>query len=265
MQTQSTHITFMVIYVLLFSKKEVFYYFSVFLQKGKYHFEKTEQTNGKYKNWSDFMKKLSSSGSFFLLLAGAFIVMFFSAFFLTRYSAAPQTSALSEPNETHSPVPAIVPESSSKQESPTPVITPSPEPDPAVTSMTVPAAGVITQKHSPETVVYSKTTDEWCVHCGIDISGEQTQVLAAAKGQVETVSEDGLLGTCVVLSHTGGLETKYYGLKQVFLTEGQSVEEGEPIGLTGSASPGEAAEGTHLHFEVWNQDEPLNPEDFFTE
>jgi len=38
------------------------------------------------------------------------------------------------------------------------------------------------------------------------------------------------------------------------------VDVGEPIAIIGNT--GELSSGTHLHFELWHQGTPLNPEEF---
>ena len=214
------------------------------------------------------MKKISASKAFFLLLSIAFIVMFFSAFLLTRYSAIYQTGtqkqSQEEPKSGTVPVvhstPTVMPSPTQAPEQPSPTPEPSPQP---VTSLLIPANGTISQTHAMETLVYSETTGDWSTHNGIDISGPQTEVKAAAPGIITQVSSDGILGQCVIIDHPGGLQTRYYGMKQTYAVLNQSVSAGEVIGLTGTAAPKEVKLGTHLHFEVWKNDVPLDPQDFF--
>lgn len=215
------------------------------------------------------MKKMSASKSFFLLLTVAFIVMFFSAFFLTRYSAVNQVDMAQkttpEPAEPQGMVP-VIRSTPTAVPTPTSTVTPTPTPTPtpaSVTSLMIPAEGKITKTHSTEKLSYSKTTGDWSIHCGIDISGPQTEVKAAAMGVVTEVREDNLLGACVIIDHPGGLQTRYYGMEETYVTLQTNVVAGDFIGITGTAAPSETAEGTHLHFEVWKNNKSLNPEDFF--
>ncbi len=213
------------------------------------------------------MKKMSSSKSFFLLLALAFIVMFFSSFLLTRYSTNYQVETVQQPTPEKSESKGMVPVVRSTpttvpSSTPTPEPTPTPSPQ-AVTSLIIPTEGTITKTHSTEKLSYSKTTGDWSIHCGIDISGPQTEVKAAAMGVITEIKKDGLLGSCVIIDHPGGLQTRYYGMEETYVTLNQNVVTGDILGLTGTASPSEAAEGTHLHFEVWKNNKSLNPEDFF--
>ncbi|MBE7043477.1 MAG: M23 family metallopeptidase [Ruminococcaceae bacterium] len=211
------------------------------------------------------MKKQSPSKTFFLLLSVSFAVMFFSAFLLTRYSSTYDAETIQESTPSPQGMVPVVRSSPTMMptENPTPIpSTPSPTPI-EINTLIKPADGTITKQHSVEKLSYSKTTGDWCVHYGIDISGPQTEVIAAARGVVSVISENSLLGNCIIIDHADGLQTKYYGMEKIYVKPNQSIETGDPLGLTGTASPGEAAEGTHLHFEVWKNNQPLNPEDFF--
>ena len=211
------------------------------------------------------MKQTSSSKSFFLLLAISFILMFFSAFFLTRYSSIYKMTQVPTPtpSKPYGTIPAV---QSTPTAIPTPSTTPTPTPSPTpdiVTSLIPPADGTITKTHSTEKLSYSKTTGDWSIHCGIDISGSDKNVKASARGTISEITENGIMGSCITIDHPGGLQTKYYGLKNIKVEKNQNVVTGDILGIMGNASPSEASEGTHLHFEVWKYGKACNPEDFF--
>lgn len=93
-------------------------------------------------------------------------------------------------------------------------------------------------------------------HDGLDIGGPTgVSVLAAAAGTViyagwRKKGTDGAAGGIVVwISHGGGtLYTTYNHLSAVTVKIGQHVTAGQRVGSIGETG---AAEGTHLHFEVW--------------
>jgi murein DD-endopeptidase MepM/ murein hydrolase activator NlpD len=93
-------------------------------------------------------------------------------------------------------------------------------------------------------------------HDGLDIGGPTgVPVLAAAAGTViyagwRKKGTDGAAGGIVVwISHGGGtLYTTYNHLSAVTVKIGQHVTAGQRVGSIGETG---AAEGTHLHFEVW--------------
>ena len=129
---------------------------------------------------------------------------------------------------------------------------------------TTPVPGSSIQEYSMEALSYNETTRDWRVHNGIDYAAEAgTQVCAAADGQVYTVYEDDSLGYTVVIRHAGGYTTCYSSLSQeICVQSGDTVTMGQTIGYVGSSALVETTMGSHLHFSVTYQDEPMNPADF---
>lgn len=91
-------------------------------------------------------------------------------------------------------------------------------------------------------------------HTGIDYGcPEGTQILASAGGQVMAAgwAEDGF-GFRVIIRHSADRSTLYAHLSRVDVTVGQTVEQSQQVGLSGSTG---YATGPHLHFEArrrWN-------------
>lgn len=100
---------------------------------------------------------------------------------------------------------------------------------------------------------------------GIDISredGEAFDVTASLSGTVTEVKEDPLYGNVVEISHENEVSTVYASLADVQVQAGAEVSQGDVLGTAGSNSFGQAS-GVHVHFEVRNNGEPVNPEAFF--
>lgn len=109
--------------------------------------------------------------------------------------------------------------------------------------------------------VYSKTMGDWRTHNGIDFSGEEGgAVVAIAYGDVISVYEDTIFGTCVLIDHGNGVTAKYCGLNKDTLTvnENTTVNAETVIGYLGEV-PGEKMEGAHLHFEITHNGEIVEP------
>jgi murein DD-endopeptidase MepM/ murein hydrolase activator NlpD len=93
-------------------------------------------------------------------------------------------------------------------------------------------------------------------HSGLDVGGAKwgAPVVAAAAGTViyagrRKAGTDGAAGGIVVwISHGGTLYTTYNHLSAVTVKAGQHVEAGQQVGAIGATG---AADGAHLHFEVW--------------
>ena len=96
-------------------------------------------------------------------------------------------------------------------------------------------------------------------HWGMDIAGRRgTPVSAAADGHVLFAGWTYDDGNMVILSHSGGYVTVYKH-NQALLTSAQAtVERGEVIALLGTS--GTTSSGPHLHFEVWKDGVPRDPE-----
>ena len=98
---------------------------------------------------------------------------------------------------------------------------------------------------------------EECFHYGVDIAGEEGATVSCfADGTVGTVGESNILGNYVTVNHEGGFSTLYAHCSAIAVSTGQRVQKGEVIasvGATGNAT------GPHLHFEVHDGGQYLNP------
>ncbi|HEY2665696.1 MAG TPA: M23 family metallopeptidase [Actinomycetota bacterium] len=121
-------------------------------------------------------------------------------------------------------------------------------------TLTLPVAGPVTSPFGPRT---SPTTGVQEFHEGIDIGAPQgTPIRAAASGTVTFAGQMSGYGNIVILSHAGGLETRYAHQSAMSVTAGQTVAAGEVIGAVGAT--GEAT-GPHLHFEVRRNGVAVDP------
>lgn len=95
-------------------------------------------------------------------------------------------------------------------------------------------------------------------HFGMDFAGKRgTPVYAAADGRVVFAGWSPDDGNLLILQHSGGYVTVYKH-NQVLLTSAQtSVSRGEAIALLGTS--GKTSLGPHLHFEVWKDGIPRDP------
>jgi murein DD-endopeptidase MepM/ murein hydrolase activator NlpD len=97
-------------------------------------------------------------------------------------------------------------------------------------------------------------------HLGVDIVALQgTPIVAAAKGRVTFVGNQGEYGLLVVVDHGYGYVTRYAHASRVLVKEGQPVERGDMIALVGSTG---LAMGPHLHYEVLVDGRHVNPRRF---
>ncbi|PIR49076.1 hypothetical protein COU80_01540 [Candidatus Peregrinibacteria bacterium CG10_big_fil_rev_8_21_14_0_10_55_24] len=100
-------------------------------------------------------------------------------------------------------------------------------------------------------------------HWGIDIPVEQRSIIrAAADGVVETVADNGMGFSYIVLRHEGGA-TLYGHVSGFLVHEGDQVREGSGIaisgGMPGTPGAGPLSTGPHLHFEVFEDGTHVDP------
>ena len=124
-----------------------------------------------------------------------------------------------------------------------------------------PVSGEILKDFANETLVYSKTLDEWTTHLGIDIKGDKTSIVKASEdGTVESIKNDPRYGLTVTISHTDGFKTVYSNLLTAeFVSEGASVSKGDTIGTIGETASFEILDECHLHFEMYKDETAVNP------
>jgi murein DD-endopeptidase MepM/ murein hydrolase activator NlpD len=86
------------------------------------------------------------------------------------------------------------------------------------------------------------------VHQGLDFrAGTGTPVMAANGGRVVLAQDLFFEGNCIVLDHGQGLLTLYLHLSEFKVKEGDQVERGQLIGLSGGTG---RVTGPHLHWAV---------------
>jgi len=192
-----------------------------------------------------------------------------------------------EPEVTPTPEPEVTP-TPEPEATPTPEPEATPTPEPEATPTPKPEA---TPTPKPEQVPGYEVTENdrngdflWPVpgygtvsqgydatkHTGIDISAEQgIAVIAAADGTVShiqtwdgsTTTGDQSYGNMVQITHADERTTLYAHLSKVLVSSGDSVSAGETIGYVGNTGN---ADGAHLHFEVRQSGQTVDPRPFIT-
>jgi len=98
-------------------------------------------------------------------------------------------------------------------------------------------------------------------HLAIDIVAKQHEpVKAVADGTVVFSSWTQDTGYVIAIQHSGNLLSMYKHNSDLLKNVGNFVSAGEVISITGNT--GELTSGPHLHFELWYNGNPINPEEF---
>ncbi|MFA0815535.1 MAG: M23 family metallopeptidase [Anaerofustis sp.] len=99
-------------------------------------------------------------------------------------------------------------------------------------------------------------------HNGVDIGAARgTPIQAAGRGTVILASWYSTFGNCVIIDHGYGYKTLYGHMSKILVSEGDTVEKGDVIGLVGSTG---FSTGNHLHFGVMLNGTYVNPLDYIT-
>ncbi len=95
-------------------------------------------------------------------------------------------------------------------------------------------------------------------HEGLDIAVDfGTPVTATADGIVIWAAPHGGYGNAVVIYHSNGITTRYGHLSKITVEAGQRVRRGDQVGNVGSTG---RSTGPHVHYEVRENDQPVDPQ-----
>ncbi len=99
-------------------------------------------------------------------------------------------------------------------------------------------------------------------HNGIDLTAPKgTNIYASADGTVvQAAYTTGGFGKKIFIDHGFGYKTLYGHCSKILVEKGQQVKRGEVIGLVGNTG---LSKGAHLHYEVWVNNKPVNPINYY--
>lgn len=94
-------------------------------------------------------------------------------------------------------------------------------------------------------------------HKGVDFAMPMgTPVLAVGDGEVVVSKHSGGAGNYVAIRHGRQYMTRYMHLKKLLVKPGEKVKRGDRIALSGNTG---RSTGPHLHFEIWINNQAVNP------
>jgi murein DD-endopeptidase MepM/ murein hydrolase activator NlpD len=118
--------------------------------------------------------------------------------------------------------------------------------------------------HSPRSSGFGVRLDPFtgrpAFHSGLDFAGSLwTPVYATAPGVISFTGVRNGYGNTVEIDHGRGFKTRYAHLEAITVQVGQEVAVGQRIGAIGSTG---RSTGPHLHYEIWVNGRPQNPDRF---
>ncbi len=113
-------------------------------------------------------------------------------------------------------------------------------------------AGIISDKFNPR-----------INHYGLDLVARKDEpIRCVADGTVILASWTHDTGHVITVQHAGNLVSVYKHNSVLLKKEGNLVKAGEAIAIIGNS--GQLTTGPHLHFELWHNSNPVDPEQFIS-
>ena len=98
-------------------------------------------------------------------------------------------------------------------------------------------------------------------HYGVDIViPENSPVHSISEGIVVFSEWTSTTGFVIIIEHLNGLTSIYKHNSSIVKNQGDRVDTGEIIAFSGDT--GSLTTGPHLHFELWHQGEPVDPQSY---
>jgi murein DD-endopeptidase MepM/ murein hydrolase activator NlpD len=109
--------------------------------------------------------------------------------------------------------------------------------------------------------IYQGTKIDQQVHLGYDLAVTQhVGVQASNDGRVVYAAPLGIYGNCIVVDHGYGLQTIYGHLSRIDVHEGDTVKQGQVMGLSGMTG---MAGGDHIHFAMQLDGVQIDPKEWW--
>ncbi|MGN1206197.1 MAG: peptidoglycan DD-metalloendopeptidase family protein [Eubacterium sp.] len=128
------------------------------------------------------------------------------------------------------------------------------------TGLLWPVEGDILIEYSADKLVFFPTLSQYKTNPAMIIASEVGEsVKASAAGVVKSIEKNEETGTTVTMSIGDGFKVVYGQLKDVTVSQGDSVSEGQVIGKIAKPTKYYSVEGANLYYQVKQKNETVNP------
>ena len=126
-----------------------------------------------------------------------------------------------------------------------------------------PLEGDVILNYSMDSSVYFATLDQYKYNPALIIAGAvNDRVTAAADGQVIGVDTTAETGQTVTIGLGDGYQAIYGQLKEIEVSAGDYVKQGDTIGYLAEPTKYYSVEGANLYFVMTKEGKPVNPMDY---
>lgn len=116
---------------------------------------------------------------------------------------------------------------------------------------------------SPVHGIISKSFNGMEKHFGVDVVTQKDEpIKATLEGVVLFSNWTSTAGNVIIIQHHNSIVSAYKHCSVLLRNLGDKVDVGDPIAIVGNS--GEFTDGPHLHFEIWQNGTPLNPQEFIS-
>ena len=128
------------------------------------------------------------------------------------------------------------------------------------TLMEWPIHGNILVDYSMDSTVYFPTLDQYRLSPAIAVQADEgAPVMSAVNGTVYSVEETAKTGTTVTMELGNGYQAVYGQLKDLNVSEGDTVKKGAIIGYVNAPTKYYSEEGSNLYFAMKKDGKPIDP------
>ena len=128
------------------------------------------------------------------------------------------------------------------------------------TLMEWPIHGNILVDYSMDSTVYFPTLDQYRLSPAIAVQADEgAPVMSAVNGTVYSVEETAKTGTTVTMELGNGYQAVYGQLKDLNVSEGDTVKKGTIIGYVNAPTKYYSEEGSNLYFAMKKDGKPIDP------
>jgi len=121
----------------------------------------------------------------------------------------------------------------------------------------------VVKDFSNKELQYNDTLKQWEIHKALDITSDTSNnVFAIANGTVTNVYTNYLEGGVIEITHENGIKSVYKSLDDISIKNGDYVNGGDVIASISTSMARELNTGAHLHFEMFENDLSINPNNY---
>lgn len=126
--------------------------------------------------------------------------------------------------------------------------------------LTWPTAGTVLMDYNMSGTVYFETLNQYKYNPALIIAGQVgNPVVASAKGIVESIETDEETGMTLTMSLGNDYQIVYGQLKELNVSEGDVVEQGQTIGYISEPTKYYCEEGSNLYFQMKKDGQVVDP------